>query len=136
MKKKTIAALLILGLLISGGRAFAEKPTVNISEAGATRYVVINTITPKLSVSGTTATYSLSVDCATTVTSISATLQIQKLGSNGVYANYGSSWTVSSTSPTLRTSGTKTVDKDGTYRLKVTVTAYYSGGSETVTAYS
>ena len=135
MQKKILIALLIVGLLSIGGQVFAAQPEEAITVPASTRYTVFIVLYPTLSVSGTTASYSLSITCAPEVTSIVATLQIQKL-TNGVYSNYSSPWTASSSNNRLSTSGTKTVESGGTYRLKVTATAYYPGGSETVTVYS
>jgi len=136
MKKKILALLLVFALLIPAANAFAATPpTAEVSPGGGAKYTYISAITPKLSVSGSTATYSLKVTGISSVTSIGATLQLQKLNGS-TWSDYGSSWSASSSSNVLSTSGTKTVASGGTYRLKATVTVYTSGGSETASANS
>ena len=136
MKKKILALLLVFALLVPAANAFAATPpTAEVSPGGGAKYTYISTIAPKLSVSGTTATYSLKVTGKSSVTSISATLQLQKLSGN-TWSDYGSSWSASSSSDLLSTSGTKTVASGGTYRLMVTVTVYTANGSETASANS
>ena len=125
MKKTIIIALVLLAMLIPAGTVFAASTaeTPEAIQANPTRYTNISSIAPGLSVSGTTGSYSLSVVGATDVTSISAVLQIQKKNSDGTYSDYGASWTASSKTSYLFTSGTKAVASGGTYRLKATVTA-------------
>lgn len=137
MTKKLAALFLVFALLISGTLAFAAEPS-EIADGGmiAPQYEDISTISPGLSVSGTTATYSLIVRGSYDVTKLSAKLQIQKRNANGTYSNYGTSWTATSNSYYLFTVGTKTVASGGTYRLKVTVTAYTNVGSSIEIAYS
>lgn len=134
MKRKLVAAILLIALLVPVGSALAAQPQDEIVISPFLTY--ISTISPALTVSDKTATYSLYVKGTAGVTSISATLQLQQKNSSGVYVNYGTSWSASSSSSILSTSGTKTVASGYTYRLKVTVTAYVSGGSSTETAYS
>ena len=88
MKKVIIALALVLALLSVGGSALAAPAadsTQGTGTMGIEPYLdLISTITPTMSVSGTTATYYLSVKCPSSVTSISATLQLQVLsGSTG-----------------------------------------------------
>ncbi len=137
MTKKIITALLLVAILVSTVSAI---PAYAASAADAMppaprRFENIVYIAPGLSVSGTTASYSLTVSGATNVTKISAILQIQKMNSNGTYSDYGSSWTASSTASYLRTTGEKTVASGGTYRLKAVVTAV-SNITSTETSYS
>ena len=136
--KKAIAALLsVLVLLAFSPTALATNYEQEfVQETPISRYADISLISPTLTVSGGTASYSLYVSGKANVTSISATLQIQILNPSGSYANYGASWSASSQTGYLHTSGTKTVASGSTYRLKVTVTAYTSTGSSTETAYS
>jgi len=136
MKKKITALLLVLALLVPTTQAFAAPLTDTAATPNVImRYTYISTITPVLSVSKTTATYSLAVRGISSVKSISATLQLQKLNGN-TWSDYGSSWSASSSSNVLSTSGTKTVASGGTYRLKATVTVYTADGSETASANS
>ena len=137
MSKKVIALFLALTLLTSATGASALNTQTSREEIIGAKYTDISKITPKLSVSGTTATYSLTIIGNNNVTSLKATLQIQKKNSNGTYSNSGTSWTANSSSNYLYTSGTKTVASGGTYRLKVTVTPYIgSTKGTTETAYS
>ena len=135
MKRKKFIIALIMVCLIQTG-AFAASPLeTGRSEPLILRYEQMESATPYLSVSGKTATYSLSVRGNKNVTSISVSLQLQKKV-NGSFQNYGTAWTASSKSRTLYTSGTKTVDSGQTYRLKATITCYTSSGSSTETVYS
>ena len=134
--KKPFAVLLAIFLLLFHGSASATARGLDSKGVAVlTRISKFDSIYPTLRTSGNTASYSLSAAGKPEVTSISATLQIQQLV-NGAYVDYGSPWNATSNSRTLKTSGTKTVDNGGTYRLKVTVTAYYPGGSSTETEYS
>jgi len=139
MKKTILAFFLILVMTISTGQVFALQPDADSSEpadgAGNQRFTLINTIRPSLSVTGTSAKYALSVNCVSSVNKISVALQLQQL-SGSQWVNYSTPWAASSTSSLLTTSGTKTVDKGKTYRLKVTITASNGTTSETVTEYS
>jgi len=139
MRKIIITYILITAILFSAGQALAFQPDtlslVPIEEGDDTRLTLIKTIAPSLSVTGTSAKYALSVTCVSSVNRISATLQIQQLSGNQ-WVNYSTPWYASSTSSLLATSGTKTVDKGKTYRLKVTITASNGTTSETVTANS
>lgn len=135
MKKTITTFMLVLVLCISCNFAFAMG--AEESSIGVFRLDDISSISPSLSVSGTTATYQLTVRGSANVTKLSAVLQLQKKNSDGTFSNYGTSWTASSSSNYLYTYGTKTVESGGTYRLKVTVTPYTSAGAGTpVTAYS
>ena len=137
MGKKIIALFLALILLTSATGAFAFNTQTAREEISTSKYVDIAKITPGFSVSGTTATYKLTVVGNNNVTSLKATLQIQKKNSNGTYSNSGTAWTAESSSNYLYTSGTKTVTSGGTYRLKVTVTPYIGSTKGTIeTAYS
>ena len=136
MKKRTISILLLMAILFTSVPAFAVETSRREGIEVPTRYTNITSISPALSVSGSTATYSLTVKCPTDVTKIGATLQIQKKNSNGTYSDFGASWKAESKSYSLYTSGTKTVTSGGTYRLKVTVIASTSSGSSMATAYS
>jgi hypothetical protein len=139
VKKRILAFLLALGLLSTAGQALAiqaEPADAGSTNSAAPRLALINTVSPTLSVTGSTAAYTLSVICASTVTSVSATLQLQKRNSDLSYSDYGTSWNASSSSSYLSTSGTKTVTSGYTYRLKVTVTAYTATLNSTVTEYS
>jgi len=139
MKKKVISLMLALTLLLSAIPAFAaadrESERANPVEDPA-KYTEVATVSPGLSVSGKTASCSVSISGTTKVTKISATLQLQKKNSSGTYVNYGTSWKAESKSNYLYHSTTKTVDTGGTYRLKVSAIASYSNGSSLVTAYS
>jgi len=137
MKKRTISILLLMAILLTSIPVLASEPSRREDEPSSpVKYADITKITPSLSVSGSTATYSLSVKCPTDVTKIGATLQLQKKNSNGTYSDFGTSWKAESKSYSLYTSGTKTVTSGGTYRLKVTVIASTSSGSSMATAYS
>ena len=137
MGKKIVSLLLALILLASATGAFALNTQTSREEISVSKYADLSKITPGLSVSGSTATYSLTVRGANNVTSLKATLQIQKKNSNGTYSDSGTAWTASSSSNYLYTSGTKTVASGGTYRLKVTVTPYIGYAKGTAeTAYS
>ena len=137
MKKIFAAFLSILALVMLSSTTLATNyDEVSAQSGGTSKYTDINYIAPALSVSGTTASYSLVISGKANVKSLSATLQLQVKNTNGSYTDYGSSWPASSTTSYLSTSGTKTVASGSTYRLKVTVTAYTSTGSSTETAYS
>lgn len=138
MKKQATAFILVLALLACCAGAFAAGGEQSYPEEKAVlRYEDFSRITPALSVSGKTATYSLEVRGLADVTRMSAVLQIQKQNSNGTYSNYGDPWSASSASNYLNTSGTKSVDSGGTYRLRVTVTPYMgSVKGQAETAYS
>lgn len=139
MKKLIIATVLIIVLIGNSGQTFAfssgvieEERKIEISTPDL---MLISSINPSLRVSGTTATYALTVVCATTVNSTKAVLQIQQL-SNGVWSDYGRSWDASSSSSYLHTSGTVSVASGFSYRLKVTITASTGSSSGSATAYS
>jgi hypothetical protein len=139
LKRKLSLLVLAFALLLPIAQAAAVPPGFAVTPtlfAGTPRYVYLTLIIPGLSVSGTTASYSLDADGSSAVTSIAATLQLQKQNSNGTYSDYGTSWTVSDSDNSLYTSGTKTVASGGTYKLKTVVTAYTANGSDTATAYS
>ena len=138
MKKKIALLVLASALLLSGVSAFAASPDEEKAEQVVIfRLQDIERITPTLPVSGTTASYQLTARGAAHVTSMSASLQIQKRNSNGTYSDFGNPWMATSASNYLLTSGTKTVDSGGTYRLKVKVTPYINGiAGAAETAYS
>ena len=135
MKKTIVALILILVMAASAGHAFAYHDDTakasQIVDIQPMRLTLISGIAPALRVSGATATYDLSVICISSVNSIYAVLQIQRLES-GSWKDYGSSWSASSTKSYLSTDGTKSVVSGYSYRLKVTITA--SNGSETGSA--
>jgi hypothetical protein len=88
-----------------------------------------------LSVSGTVASYELSVEGISSTTKVSTVLQLQRLTS-GAWNDYGSPWTATANSRYLFTNGTRSVASGYTYRLKVVVTAYTPSGNNSATAYS
>lgn len=139
--KKVLVVLASILILFSVGESALAVPSESRTQVAdtmetVTRLTLISTIIPTLSVSGTTATYGLTVKCASTVTSIKATLQLQIKNSNGTWSDYGSPWTASSQTSILLTSGTKTVGNGATYRLKVTVVASDGTTTGEATAYS
>ncbi len=141
MKKQLICATLFAASLIPTA-AFAVEAEVPhaLSDSQNSiiqpRYAQLQYAKPTLSVSGTKASYSLDARGASTVTKMSATLQLQKKESNGSYSNYGSSWSASSSGNKLTTDGSKTVDSGGTYRLKASITLYVGSSSSTEVVYS
>lgn len=137
MKKQIALLLLVLALLVSGVSALALEANEAPEKIVLYRYANISRILPALSVSGSTATYSLMAEGFTNVTKLSAVLQLQKLNGSGSFSDYGSSWNASSNSNYLYSSGTKPVDPIGTYRLKVTITPMLGTvQGQTETAYS
>jgi hypothetical protein len=139
MKKAFIAVILIAAMSVTAGQAFAVTSDAGPSGTTGTvspRLVLISTVSPSLSVSGTVASYSLNVSCHPSVNSISATLQLQKQNSNGTWSDYNASWPASSSVSYLSTSGTKTVASGSTYRLKVMITASTGTTSGSTTEYS
>jgi len=138
LKKIITAFILIFVMIISSGQVLAWN---NDSELIETDYdseillSLISRVAPTLTVSNATATYSLSVTCISSVNNIHATLQIQQWN-NGKWNDFGSSWTATSTTSQLNTSGTRPVAGGNTYRLKVTVFASNSSSTDSVTAYS
>ena len=137
MKKKIVLMVMVSTLLLSGIPVFAtSSDEVQSEQIVLFRLKDIEEMLPLLSVSGTTATYRVTARGAAHVTSMSASLQIQKRNSNGTYSDFGNPWMATSASNYLLTSGTKTVDSGGTYRLKVKVTPYINGIAGTAeTAY-
>lgn len=138
MKKSIVTLAIAVLLLFSAAGSVLAAPTDSASENAGTgmRLTLISTVTPTLSVSGTTATYGLAVQCASSVIRINATLQLQTKNSSGTWGNYGSSWTAASTTSSLITSGTKTVTSGAAYRLAVTITVSDGTTTATQTAYS
>ncbi len=123
--KKRIAALLLAAMLLSlGSGTFALGPDNGPTEV-MPMLIAFTNFSPIMSVSGTTASYSLRIIAANDVTSISATLQLHQKLDSGLYKSYGRAWTVTSDTYYLYTSGTKTVDSDYEYRLYVAATPYY-----------
>jgi len=135
MKRKTLIFALFMICFIQTGALAASPSEAERSEPIILGYEQMESASAGLSVSGKVASYSLSVKGNTSVTSVSASLQLQKKV-NGSFQNYGTAWAASSKSRTLYTSGTKTVDSGQTYRLKATITCYSSSGSSTETVYS
>lgn len=143
MRKKIIALIIVIILAFSGGPTLAaqieplQQYTTEVSSPALEEpnLVLISSIVPVLNVSGTTANYSLSVTCVTSVNSIRATLQIQRF-LNGRWTNYEQSWVATSSTWFLSTSGSRTVTSGGTYRLRVTVRASNETMVGTATAYS
>ena len=142
MKKTIIALILILALVFPAGQSLARPdeaaeaaPEISVVEQEMQRYILITVIRPSLLVSGTNASYALTVTCISSVNSVRATLQIQQY-KNGSWVDYSSSWTASSSSYLLNTSGTKTVVSGFSYRLKAVITASNGTTTETVTEYS
>lgn len=137
MRKRALSFILIVAFLIPVG-TLAAGPEQSEMNPLVIRpmYEGIDFVTSNLTVKGKTASYSLKVTGASNVTKIVATLQIQKQNSNGTYSNFGSSWNASSSSRTLNTSGDKTVDSGGTYRLKATIKLYTGSSYSTEVVYS
>lgn len=137
MKKKTIAlALAILCILQSS--AFASTPVQEEQEAATIsllRYEHLVKAIPRLTVSGTAASYSLSVTGSSAVTSISTSLQLQRYV-GGAWSSYGQSWPASTSGNSLRTSGTKEVPAGASWLLMATITLYTTNGSSTEVVYS
>ena len=137
MRKRVLSIVLILTVLVPAG-ALAAGSEQSEAEPLIIRpmYEDLVSAMPKLTVKGKTASYSLKVTGASNVTKIVATLQIEKRNSNGTYSNFGASWSASSSSRSLYTSGDKTVDSGGTYRLKATIKLYTGSSYSTETVYS
>ena len=139
MKKRIIVVLLILALAFPAGQSLAHQaeasPSLSVAEQEMQRLVLITVIRPSLVISGTNASYALTVTCISSVNSVSAELQIQQY-KNGSWVNYGSSWNASSSSYMLNTNGKKTVESGYSYRLKVVITASNGTKTEKVTEYS
>jgi hypothetical protein len=137
MNKKIIASALAIVLLISlASTAFAtDSPE---TEADLTpRYSNFSVLLPSLSVNGTTARCGANISGYTNVTSITVGFQLQALNSNGVYVNYGSYWSDTSSSSSYTGSFTKTVDSGKTYRLRITFLPNINGEYGSVeTSYS
>ena len=138
MKKQLICATLLAASLIPASALASEIERVPVLSESIIqpRYGELLEATPQLTVSGGTARYLLDATGKSTVTKISATLQIQKQNSNGTFSDYGSSWSVTSNSRMLNTSGSKRVDSGGTYRLKASITLYIGSSSYTEVVYS
>lgn len=136
--KKRLSCLLLVVVFLIPASALAAPPELSEQETLIMKpaYVDMLTAQPRLSVSGTKASYSLKVTGKSTVTKITATMQIQKRGSNGSYTNFGSSWAATASGRTLFTSGTKTVTSGEVYRLKVTIKLYTGSTYTTETVYS
>jgi len=125
LKKIIVSIIFILALVFSSGQALAWNNDAPFEETERESEMLLNlftSVTPALSVSNTTATFMLSVTCISSVNSINATLQIQQWNGSQ-WDNYGSPWKATSSTSLLNTSGTRTVAKGHTYRLKVTVSA-------------
>ena len=139
MKKLVTVIVLIIALTLSSGQAFAfnqETSPIEIEHDSEIELVLIQRITPSLSVSGTTASFSLYVSCISSVNNIQAIFQIQQW-SGGKWSNFGSPWTATSSTWWLSTSSTRPVAGGmHSYRLMVTITASNGSASSTVTAYS
>lgn len=142
MLKKATSFCLVGALVLSfatGIPAGAVDETVAVSDSSIESapieimpmYAIIKNTSRDLSVSGSTASYQVTVNTLSSV-KITATCQLQQKNTSGTYVNYGSSWSSSKTGTSLYTSGTKSVASGKTYRLKVTVKA----GSETTTVYA
>jgi len=139
MKRLIITFALILALALHSGQAFAfnqEASPLEMEHGSEIELVLIQRITPTLSVSGTTASFGLSVTCISSVNNIQAIFQIQQW-SGGKWSNFGSPWTATSSTWWLSTSSTRPVAGGmHSYRLMVTITASNGSASSTVTAYS
>jgi len=141
MKKIIIAfAIALLVVTVAGNASVLasqpEKPQgLETSSSEVQRLTLITSVTPSLSVSGSSASYILGVVCIPSVNSISATLQIQQWNGSA-WINYGSSWSVSSNKSYLDTYGTKAVASGYTYRLKADITASNGTTVGTTTSYS
>jgi len=140
MKKAIISIALIIAMSFSTGSALAtsvdaETTSTQTDKIELLKLDLISNITPTLRVSGTSASYSINVTCISSVNSIKATLQIQQF-SGGQWVNFGSSWSVSSSTFFLMDSGTRTVTSGGTYRLKADITASNGSSTASATVYS
>jgi len=138
MKKIIVIIVLIFALTINTGQVLAlsggEVP-IEIEHDSELDLALILTILPTLSVSGSTASYRLTVTCITSVNSIHATLQLQQWNNNR-WNDFGSSWTDTASTWRLTSSGTRAVTAGRTYRLKVTIVASNNSTTASATAYS
>lgn len=125
MKKRLLCIALVTAFLLPAS-TLAAGPVVSRIDPIIIKpmYQDLAYAIPRLSVSGGTASYSLSATGASNVTRIKATLQIQRKNANGTFSNYGAAWTASANGRALYTSGKKAVYSGNTYRLKATVQLY------------
>jgi hypothetical protein len=137
MKKRLLCIALITAFLLPAS-TLAAGSVLSLTDTPIIKPMYQDMVWafPGLSVNGGTATYSLDVTGATNVTKITATLQIQRKNTNGVFADYGSSWSASANGYMLYTSGTKAVYSGDTYRLKATIQLYKGSSYSTETVYS
>lgn len=92
-----------------------------------------NSCQPSLRISGSNAYCTLNVDAVDSSYKITATVTLQKLGSNGKYG-YVDDWSGLSGTGKLRFSGTGTASASGSYRIKCDVNV--DGEPITVYAYA
>ncbi|MCL2222577.1 MAG: hypothetical protein FWC20_10165 [Oscillospiraceae bacterium] len=140
MKKSIIVvALVVVAFFVQTGQALAvqpeEAPLIVEKVISAPRLTLIRTISPSISVSGTTATYGLSVTCDPTVKSVKAVFQLQQWR-NGTWTNYGAAWETSASQFYLSASGTRSIVSGYSYRLKVSITASNGTTAGYATEYS
>jgi len=138
MKKITVVTVIIFALILSSGHALAFTSggaPIETEQCSEIEMALILTINPTLSVSGSTASFRLSVSCISSVNNIHTTLQLQQWN-NGTWSNFGSPWTATASTWRLSTSGTRAVTAGRTYRLKVTIVASNSSTTASAIAYS
>lgn len=140
MKKQILCAALLVATLVPSSALALTPESVspasdNSNSAIEPRYAHLVSASPSLNVSGTTAEYSLNATGRSNVTRMTAQLQIQKKNSSGTFVNYDRSWSVEVNGRSLYTSGTKTVEKGGTYRLKATIALMDDSTGEFSTEY-
>lgn len=132
MFRKTTAFLMLalLAATVFVLPAAASDETQSI----APRYTYLDFSQPTLSISGKNATLNGSIQGLSSVTKLDYTVYLQvKSGSSWSDV---SAWNGSKSSNKANYSFSGSVSAGKTYRNKTVVTAYASGGSETVTAYS
>ena len=102
--------------------------------AGA-RYALIEQVVLDLSFKGTTAYCSAEVVGNSDVTSITATITLQRVESNGTYTTVKLWSGLSAAGNYFSWSGTASVQAGYSYRLKLVAVAHSNSGSETTTEY-
>lgn len=102
--------------------------------AGA-RYALIESVIGGLDYKGNTAYCAAGVSGNSKVTSITATVTLQKVESNGTYTTVKLWSGLSASGNEFDWSDTATIQSGATYRLKLVAVAHSSSGSETTTEY-
>lgn len=120
MNKKGLIALMTALLLfcIASISAFAQPQP---------RFTDTDSVTVRLSISGTTASCNVKIVGKAGTTLIEADMELQDENGNTV-----KSWSSSAESRTLNVTKTATVEKGQTYTLYIDATVYRNGGSESI----